>query len=163
MRIWFRAVPARSRFTTNAKNESCGHCPFFNRTLLLVARTHIHQSTSCYLLSLTKPTPLSTITQVTRDCAKSHSPPRASHVSGQIFASSLALNYRRQNICTVGLVSFLLVLHRLCMRAFGTRQCSKHSRSRSPHAVRKWSCLILADIPPDGRAHNIDRMHEEAC
>lgn len=118
---------------------------------------------ACYLLSLTKPTPLSTITQVTRDCARSPSPPRASHVSAQIFASSLALNYRRQNICTVGLVSFLLVLHRLCMRAFGTRQCSKHSRSRSAHAIRKWSCLILTDIPPDGRAHNIDRMHEEAC
>lgn len=125
-------------------------------------RTHIHQSTSCYLLSLTKPTPLSTITQVTRDCAESPSPPRASHVSGQIFASSLALNYRRQNICTVGLVSFLLVLHRLCMRAFGTRQLFE-TQQVSFRTRNQWSCLILADIPPDGRAHNIDRMHEEAC
>lgn len=161
MRIWFRAVPARSCFTTNAKNESCGHCPFFNRTLLCT-RTHIHQSTSCYLLSLTKPTPLSTITQVTRDCAESPSPPRASHVSGQIFASSLALNYRRQNICTVGLVSFLLVLHRLCMRAFGTRQLFE-TQQVSFRTRNQWLRLILADIPPDGRAHNIDRMHGEAC
>lgn len=117
---------------------------------------------ACYLLSLTKPTPLSTITQVTRDCARSPSPPRASHVSAQIFASSLALNYRRQNICTVGLVSFLLVLHRLCMRAFGTRQLFE-TQQVSFRTRNQWSCLILADIPPDGRAHNIDRMHEEAC
>lgn len=161
MRIWFRAVPARSRFTTNAKNESCGHCPFF-KLLGLTSINQPHATSFSYLLSLPKPTPLSTITQVTRDCAESPSPPRASHVSGQIFASSLALNYRRQNICTVGLVSFLLVLHRLCMRAFGTRQLFE-TQQVSFRTRHQSSCLILADIPPDGRAHNIDRMHEEAC